>query len=175
MSQKKASTDRQPYIVRHWDPSWGKLVTRQPRSTVNRPAVEVVEANRDDPKDPDGKLYGIVVMDNRPKYPAVTLEEIKTGVDRFILYADRRRHVDFNVDLIGCKLGKFTPEQIAPMFQRCPGNVILPEEFRQVLYGQDQPFRVLRGARLAEGYDAHRSGAVPERPRQTSERFTAQD
>lgn len=52
----------------------------------------------------------------------ITLEEVNIHVDRFIAYARENDHLEFQVTQIGCGLGGFTREEIAPMFEFAPMN-----------------------------------------------------
>lgn len=76
-----------------------------------------------------GHSYAIVTKELRRDHPPVTLDEIKTGVDRFKEFADGHRGMIFRVTPIGCGLAGFTPKQIAPLFDGCPHNVELPDCF----------------------------------------------
>lgn len=82
---------------------------------------------------PQGNAYAIITKELRPNHPAVTLAEVKRGVDRFLAYARLQTQFDFKVSPIGCGLAGFTPEQIAPLFRSPPKNVKLPVEFLNVL------------------------------------------
>lgn len=63
----------------------------------------------------------------------VSLEEVKAGVDRFLLFARESPDWVFNVSPIGCGLAGFSPNQIAPLFVEHPDNVFLPEIFKAQL------------------------------------------
>lgn len=80
-----------------------------------------------------GNSYAIVTKELRKGYPAVTLEEIKAGVDKFLEFAKNNKQYIFNVVAIGCSLAGFTPDQIGPMFKGYTDNVILPSEFIDTL------------------------------------------
>lgn len=47
----------------------------------------------------------------------MTLDEVNTHVQNFIAYARENNHLDFQVTQVGCGLGGFTAEEIAPMFE----------------------------------------------------------
>lgn len=80
-----------------------------------------------------GNSYAIITKELNPNEPPVTLDEIRVGVFTFLDYAERNRHLTFNVTPIGCGLAGFDAEQIAPMFMDAPNNVLLPYEFQRVL------------------------------------------
>lgn len=57
------------------------------------------------------------------------LDEIARYVERFTRFAMDRKDLTFQLTPIGCGLAGYKPEQIAPMFDGAPSNVILPPEF----------------------------------------------
>ena len=63
------------------------------------------------------------------------VEAIKPYVDEFIEFASIHREYKFLVTRIGCGIAGFTPEEIAPLFQKSVDldNVILPKDFVEVL------------------------------------------
>jgi len=63
----------------------------------------------------------------------LTLEQVKTWVDAFLVYAAQHSGERFEVTPIGCGLAGFRPEEIAPLFARAPSNCDLPREFLDVL------------------------------------------
>lgn len=52
----------------------------------------------------------------------MTLDEVNTHVQNFIAYARENNHLDFQVTQVGCGLGGFTKEEIAPLFEFAPLN-----------------------------------------------------
>lgn len=52
----------------------------------------------------------------------MTLDEVNTHVQNFIAYARENDHLDFQVTQVGCGLGGFTKEEIAPLFEFAPLN-----------------------------------------------------
>lgn len=76
-----------------------------------------------------GRSYAIVTKELRKSHPAVTVEEVREGVQRFISFAESHPNISFEVSPIGCGLAGFSPSQIAPMFHNVPDNVFLPSEF----------------------------------------------
>ena len=77
-----------------------------------------------------GQSYGIPTMHGG-------VEAIKPYVDEFIRFAKEHPELKFLVTKIGCGIAGFTIEEIAPLFREAIDveNVILPEDFVEVLYG----------------------------------------
>lgn len=77
-----------------------------------------------------GQSYGIPTMHGG-------VEAIKPFVDEFIRFAKGHPELKFLVTKIGCGIAGFTIEEIAPLFREAIDveNVILPEDFVEVLYG----------------------------------------
>jgi len=80
-----------------------------------------------------GQSYAIVTKELRRGAPGVTLEEIAAGVRRFVAFARARPDLHFQVTPIGCGLAGFEDEEIAPLFEDAPSNVLLPMRFNDVL------------------------------------------
>lgn len=78
-----------------------------------------------------GQSYAIVTKELRSNYNPVTLDEIKEGIDNFIIFAKENTDLTFYVVEIGCNLAYFTVEQIAPLFRPALRlkNVYLPQRF----------------------------------------------
>jgi len=77
-----------------------------------------------------GDSYAIPTKDGSLR--TLPLDEIRTHVERFLIYAANHPHLQFEVTPIGCGLAGYKPAQIAPMFIGAGANVILPEEFKNV-------------------------------------------
>ena len=77
-----------------------------------------------------GQSYGIPTMHGG-------VEAIKPYVDEFIEFAKEHQELKFLVTKIGCGIAGFTIEEIAPLFREAIDveNVILPEDFVEVLFG----------------------------------------
>lgn len=77
-----------------------------------------------------GQSYGIPTMHGG-------VEAIKPYVDEFIAFAKEHPELKFLVTKIWCGIAGFTIEEIAPLFRETIDveNVILPEDFVEVLYG----------------------------------------
>lgn len=80
-----------------------------------------------------GNSYGIPTKDGDLK--TLPLSEIRFFIHTFLLFAAANRDMIFNVTPIGCGLAGYRHSDIAPMFAERTENVILPEEFKKVLYG----------------------------------------
>ena len=74
------------------------------------------------PRGLQGRSYAIITKELRRGYPAVTLQEIRLGVNEFLDFATRNPTFTFYVTRIGCGLAGFTEIQIAPMFLFAPAN-----------------------------------------------------
>lgn len=69
----------------------------------------------------------------------IPLEEVKEAVDRFIKTAEHFELIDFQVTQVGCGLGGFTKEEIAPLFADAPENCLFDEAWRPIL-GDDKRY-----------------------------------
>jgi hypothetical protein len=77
-----------------------------------------------------GGSYAIITKELRKFMPAVSIEEVKKGVDEFIAFAKNNPDMKFYITPIGCGLAGFVPSQIGPMFDGAPANCVLPKEFK---------------------------------------------
>jgi len=79
-----------------------------------------------------GDSYAIPTKDGNLK--TLPLEMIKSYVDIFLNFAWAHSEWDFIVTNIGCGLAGYTPEQIAPMFDKCKDqlNLHFSKEFKDV-------------------------------------------
>lgn len=84
-----------------------------------------------------GKSYAIVTKNlNLPlaqRMRSIPLYVISMQVDSFLVHAMTHQDTTFLVAPIGCGLAGYTPEEIAPMFNLLPPNVILPDVFLNIL------------------------------------------
>lgn len=78
-----------------------------------------------------GNSYAIPTKDHNIK--TLPLREIKFYVHTFLLFADENRDMIFRLTPIGCGLAGYRHSDIAPLFKTVPDNVILPQEFKDVL------------------------------------------
>ena len=68
-----------------------------------------------------GQSYAIDTMDD--------VEVMKEQIERFLEFAAKRPELTFYVTEIGCGIAGYTPDQIAPFFEKATYNVILPDSF----------------------------------------------
>lgn len=61
------------------------------------------------------------------------LTYIEHYVRMFLEFASNSPDMTFTLTPIGCGLAGYKYEQIAPMFQNAPANVLLPKEFKDLL------------------------------------------
>lgn len=89
---------------------------------------------------PQGRSYAIPTT-----FPRV--EDIKPHVDRFLDLAEEWDQNTFLVTRIGCGIAGFTPEQIAPFFDRALDmyNVVLPRDFYDILVARRAAAQSLPG------------------------------
>lgn len=86
-----------------------------------------------------GAVYGQGVGLQGQSYAIPTMqggvETIKPYVDEFIAFAQQHPERRFLVTRIGCGIAAFTPDDIAPLFQKAidQENIILPRDFVEVL------------------------------------------
>ncbi len=78
-----------------------------------------------------GCSYGIPTKDENLR--SLSLARVVCGVNVFKQFAVENHHLTFILTPIGCGLAGFTVEQIAPLFDDAPENVVLPVEFKRVL------------------------------------------
>lgn len=78
-----------------------------------------------------GQSYAIITKELRSYSNPVTIEEIKEGIDEFIIFAKNNTDLTFFVVELGCNLAYFTVEEIAPLFKNAIKlkNVYLPQRF----------------------------------------------
>ena len=77
---------------------------------------------------PTGKCYAIPTKDENLN--ALPLWEINRHVRDFLIFSSGRSDLSFLMTRIGCGLAGYRDWEISPMFNHCPPNVILPEEWR---------------------------------------------
>ena len=75
-----------------------------------------------------GQTYAIPTMQGG-------VETIRPYVDQFINYATEHPDIHFLVTPIGCGIAGFSPEEIAPLFDKAHHveNIYLPESFWDIL------------------------------------------
>lgn len=69
------------------------------------------------------------------KIEFIPLEEVQHSVNRFIEAAEywALRSAEFQVTQVGCGLGGFTKEEIAPLFKAAPDNCLFDDEWKPIL------------------------------------------
>lgn len=82
-----------------------------------------------------GNSYAIVTKELRSNFEPVSLQEIKQGIDNFIIFAKDNKDLIFYVVELGCNLAYFKCEEIAPLFKEALNidNIYLPEKFLENL------------------------------------------
>lgn len=83
---------------------------------------------------PYGQTYAIPTKDHLLK--PLPIDTIRGHVKFFLWWARENDDLVFLVTPIGCGLAGYSPKEIAPLFKGAPPNVILPEEFMEVLLDQ---------------------------------------
>lgn len=72
-----------------------------------------------------GQTYAIDTMSG--------FDVLKAEVGKFLIEAEVCSELMFLLTPIGCGIAGYTPEQIAPLFHEASSNVVLPDEFKEVL------------------------------------------
>lgn len=72
-----------------------------------------------------GQSYAIPTKDKN--ISTLPLTEISIYVSEFVIFAQSRPDLEFEVTKIGCGLAGYSEAQIAPLFINVPKNVFLPE------------------------------------------------
>lgn len=88
-----------------------------------------------------GRSYALPTKDQNLRTREI--EEVRGSVATFLEIAEQRPHLKFQVTRLGCGLAGFTDEQIAPMFEDAPRNVLLPRRWLKVLGKGPDEFRVV--------------------------------
>lgn len=81
-----------------------------------------------------GQAYGLqgnsfAVPTKRTPYEFMTLDEVRTWVNRFLEFAEDNPNLEFDLVPIGCNLAGFTKDQIKPLFDNKPNNVYFTKEW----------------------------------------------
>lgn len=82
-----------------------------------------------------GESYAIPTKDENLN--VLSIEEIKTYVNDFILFALNHQECKFKIVRIGCGLAGYTNEQMAPLFKNCSPNCILPKEWIPIIRNEN--------------------------------------
>lgn len=78
-----------------------------------------------------GQSFGIATKDERIQ--TLPLDRIQVQVNKFLRFAENNPEKTFLVTQIGCGLAGYSPRDIAPLFKGVPSNVVLPENFSEIL------------------------------------------
>lgn len=80
-----------------------------------------------------GKSYGIPTKDRNMN--VLSIPEIEHHVRKFIIFAKTNPELTFLVTEVGCGLARFSPKQIAPLFEKAKdvSNIHLPKRFWEQL------------------------------------------
>ena len=78
-----------------------------------------------------GNSYAIPTKDAQLR--TLTLDHISAYVCEFIVFVKTHPELTFRLTPIGCGLAGYKPEQIAPLFNFPPKNLIIPDEFKPFL------------------------------------------
>jgi hypothetical protein len=80
-----------------------------------------------------GKSYGIPTKDRNLK--VLSIPEIEHHVRKFIIFAKKNPNLTFLVTPIGCGLARYSPKQIAPLWEDAKDipNIHLPLRFWTVI------------------------------------------
>ncbi len=79
-----------------------------------------------------GKTFAIPTKDQNIK--TLPLDKIKNYINGFLHEAEDHKELTFLVTRIGCGLAGYKDEQIAPLFAKSPKNVLLPEQWKGLIW-----------------------------------------
>lgn len=80
---------------------------------------------------PQGQSYAIATL-NVEMHPHLLIE-IKLQIEQLYEVAIDNPHKEFLMTWIGCGIAGFKKSEIAPLLKGSPKNVILPEDYEQVI------------------------------------------
>lgn len=83
---------------------------------------------------PTGNCYALPTKGF--KIEKISLDEIQKAVDNFLVFAMGRPTQKFQVTKVGCGLGGYSNEVIAPLFKKAPDNCLFDEDWKPWL-GKD--------------------------------------
>jgi len=82
-----------------------------------------------------GRCYAIPTRSYKSgKFKTMPLHYILSHVINFLADASHTPGNTYLVTKLGCGYAGYTPEDIAPMFNGHPSNVVLPKEFHDIIY-----------------------------------------
>jgi len=77
----------------------------------------------------------------------LTIEHVRSGVERFLEHAREEPDTQFDVTRIGCGLAGFVDDDIAPLFAAAPRNCRLPYRWQRLLDPSLPPRIIIAGSR----------------------------
>lgn len=77
---------------------------------------------------PTGNCYALPTKGF--KIEMISLDEIQKAVDNFLVFAMSYPTQKFQVTKVGCGLGGYTNEDIAPMFKKAPDNCLFDKDWK---------------------------------------------
>lgn len=80
---------------------------------------------------PTGACYALPTKGRNISF--MSLEDVNYYVNEFIEYAKANPHLEFQVTQVGCGLGGFSKEDIAPMFEYAPENCYFDRMWKNLL------------------------------------------
>lgn len=81
-----------------------------------------------------GNAYAIATKDTNMR--RLSLPNIKSQVDAFLLWAKDNPDTTFLVTAIGTGLAGYSHYDIAPMFKDAPPNCVLPDQWKMIISGE---------------------------------------
>ena len=63
----------------------------------------------------------------------ISLDDVAYNIQTFVIYAQNNPHDNFQVTQVGCGLGGFTKEQIAPLFIFAPENCYFDKAWKDLM------------------------------------------
>ena len=93
---------------------------------------------------PNGQSYALPIKNEASRN--LSLQDINYNVRNFIAYAKERRDLFFMVTRIGCGVGGYDDNTIAPMFNKVPDNVWLPGKWLMLLNHLDRARLIVEGS-----------------------------
>lgn len=80
----------------------------------------------------EGRIGNSYAIPTKGHYlETLSLEQIRVrSVHNFLAFARIHSELTFRLTPIGCGLAGYKPEQIGPMFDGAPSNIIIPDEFK---------------------------------------------
>lgn len=78
-----------------------------------------------------GECYALPTKGRRIE--CMPLHWVKKKIENFIRFAEDHPELSFQVTRVGCGLGGFKDEQIAPLFENAPSNCLFDTKWRKFL------------------------------------------